>query len=248
MIRDAMNRQLDHDPNFQWRGEAVTRIENLSDIVFALALGMLVSASVPPAQVSMLSDHLLNIIPVTAGFAVLLSIWSAHFTFFRRYGVADRAIIFLNAMLLLVILFLAYPLRFIFDALFAYVLSILGHTDRIIALGITSSAEAGTIMGYFAAGYTVAYLIVHAIYAHALAKGGLLGLTLTERVITRRSIWIFRSRILLGSAAALMAIMTPVGAYAGFLLTLAWPVTGIVGRALPLPPGPPAGTEQDLPV
>ena len=38
---------LDNDPNFRWRGQAVTRIENLSDIVFALALGMLITTADP---------------------------------------------------------------------------------------------------------------------------------------------------------------------------------------------------------
>ena len=48
MIRRALKTHLDQDPYFQWRGDSVTRIENLSDIVFALALGMLVSSSSPP--------------------------------------------------------------------------------------------------------------------------------------------------------------------------------------------------------
>ncbi len=43
MLRKAIGKQLDHDPNFRWRGKAVTRIENLSDIAFAVALGMIIS-------------------------------------------------------------------------------------------------------------------------------------------------------------------------------------------------------------
>ena len=38
MIRGEIARHLDHDPHFQWRGESVTRIENLSDIVLILAV------------------------------------------------------------------------------------------------------------------------------------------------------------------------------------------------------------------
>ena len=119
MIRGSISKGLDHDPNFRWRGEAVTRIENLSDIVFALAFGMLITAASPPQTMSDLSGFLFSIIPVTAAFAVLIGIWNHHFTFFRRYGVADKRIIFLNSILLFVVLYLAYPLRFAFDSLFA---------------------------------------------------------------------------------------------------------------------------------
>ena len=112
MLRETIAQRLDHDPLFKWRGDHVTRIENLSDIVFALALGMLVSATSPPTNFSELGAHLLNIIPVAAGFGLLLNLWNAHFVYFRRYGLADGQTIFLNACLLLVVLFLAYPLRF----------------------------------------------------------------------------------------------------------------------------------------
>lgn len=130
-IRESLTAHLDHDPLFVWRGQTVTRIENLSDIVFALALGMLVSSSSAPQTFSDLQQFLISIIPVTAAFAVLLSIWNRHFVFFRRYGLADGRVIFLNACMLFVVLFLAYPLRFAFDSFFAYVLAMLGNFDRI---------------------------------------------------------------------------------------------------------------------
>jgi hypothetical protein len=58
-----------------------------------------------------------SIIPIAAGFAMLVSIWNDHFLFFRRYALADGVIITLNTALLLLILYIAYPLRFVFDSL-----------------------------------------------------------------------------------------------------------------------------------
>ena len=95
MLRGEIAKGLDHDPNFRWRGESVTRIENLSDIVFALALGMIISAAVVPQSYDELKLYLISIIPATLAFSTLIGIWHTHFTFFRRYGVADKRIIFL---------------------------------------------------------------------------------------------------------------------------------------------------------
>ena len=84
-MRETIARHLDHDPHFEWRGQSVSRIENLSDIVFALALGMLLLTGAPPQTFSELVHFLISIIPVTASFVILVLIWNAHFVFFRRY-------------------------------------------------------------------------------------------------------------------------------------------------------------------
>ena len=99
MLRGAIGKPLDHDPNFRWRGEAVTRIENLSDIAFALALGMIISGSSVPQTFAELREFLFFLVPTAAAFAIILQIWMVHYTFFRRYGVADKRIIVLNAAL-----------------------------------------------------------------------------------------------------------------------------------------------------
>lgn len=240
MIREELSRQLDHDPNFRWRGEAVTRIENLSDIVFALALGMLVSASAAPANYAELQRHFLNIFPVAAGFALLLSIWNAHFTFFRRYGVADTWIIVLNAALLLVILFFAYPLRLIFDSLLAFGLGMGGDWSRMDSLGLSNYREAGELMGYYCIGYVLVYVLIQSMYVHALRRADLLGLSASERAITRQSIWRYRMLALIGVLVGVLASFTPVGPMAGSLFGLMWPAALIVHSRIKVPPPEPA--------
>ena len=58
---------------------------------------------------------LLLVIP----FALLVWIWSEHNTFFRRFGMQDAYTVALNAALLFVVLLYVYPLKFMFDRLFA---------------------------------------------------------------------------------------------------------------------------------
>lgn len=244
MLREAVAKRLDHDPLFKWRGEHVTRIENLSDIVFALALGMIVSASSPPATFSQLGAHLFNIIPVAAGFAVLLNLWNAHFVFFRRYGLADGPTIFLNACLLLVVLFLAYPLRFVFDGLFAYVLAVFEMPQRLEKMEL-GAREAGIMMAYFAAGYAVAYLFVSQLYAHALRRADMLELDETEKIMTKRTVWSFRVVVLCSILVFLSALLTPWHAFSGFLLFLIFPASWLVGRKFKIPADSESGSEAE---
>lgn len=236
MIRQHLSEQLDHDPNFRWRGEAVTRIENLSDIVFALALGMLVSASDPPQTFGQLIPHLVNIVPVAAGFAFLLMIWNAHFTYFRRYGVADTYILFLNAVLLLFILFIAYPLRFAFDSLFAFILGAgFDQWGRMDEMGISTYLQAGIIIAWLNAGLTLIYILLHQMYAHALHQADRLGLSASERAMTRRSIWRYRCRIVVYAAVAVLAGFTLLGPFAAMIILIIWPLAIVIRRFIPLP-------------
>lgn len=231
MIRGKLAVALDHDPHFEWRGRDVTRIENLSDIVFALALGMLVSAASPPATFPELLDFLLGIVPVTAAFAMMLMIWNAHFVYFRRYGLSDGKIIFLNAALLLLVLFIAYPLRFIFDSLFYYILFAFGLSQKIIDMqvGFTRAAQ---IQAIFFAGYAAIFLLFSRMYAHALKNKALLGLSEREIHLTRLSLFSFYIQAGLVLLIIPIALLTPIGPFAPFLLFLNWPLNVLASKRL----------------
>jgi len=235
MIRGTLARQMDHDPRFTWRGEAVTRIENLSDIVFALALGMLVSSATRPTNFDQLTEHLFTIIPVAAGFALLFTVWNAHFTYFRRYGVADGVVVFLNCVLLLFVLFVAYPLRFIFDGLYGVIVgSIFDDWSFLEAAGITYEIS-GIIMAYFAVGYAMTYLVIALMYARALAKAEALDLTPTEQAMTRQSIFMFCVIIVISLVVAVLAVLTDLNAFAACLMILLAPAAILVRHLYKLP-------------
>lgn len=243
MIRDMVARELDHDPRFRWRGGSVTRIENLSDIVFALAFGMLVSAATRPTTFSELSSHLLSIVPVAAGFALLVVIWHAHFTFFRRYGVADGKIIFLNCVLLLLVLFVAYPLRFIFDSLFAFLIGLFGNWDVLEGSGI-SFDQAGIIMSYFGFGYAAIFVVISLMYGHALSRKVQLDLSKTEQVITRQSLWGYGCQAGVAALTGAAALFTPAGPVAGFLMMLIGPLIFLGQFKLKIPQGAESSSGQ----
>lgn len=219
MIRDSISKGLDHDPNFRWRGEAVTRIENLSDIVFALAFGMLITAASPPQTMSDLSGFLFSIIPVTAAFAVLIGIWNHHFTFFRRYGVADKRIIFLNSILLFVVLYLAYPLRFAFDSLFAAITGLNGDASHFERMEMTFE-DSGIILAYFGVGFAIVHALFALMHRHVIKKRELLTLTDYEFVITQQSVFVHWGNVAVALIMASAAYFTALNGWAGCLMGL----------------------------
>ncbi|MEO1150625.1 MAG: TMEM175 family protein [Pseudomonadota bacterium] len=227
-MRQAIVDGIDHDPDFEWRGRSVTRIENLSDIIFALALGMLVSSSQPPTTFSDLFNFVLNIVPVSVAFAILLTIWNAHFVYFRRYGLADGYIIFLNAILLLLILFTAYPLRFCFDSLFGFVLFQMGYPDRLSAM-LGGYREAALVIALYNAAMSIVYFILAQMYGHALRRKKLLDLSAREIVLTRRSVFNKYTQISTCFLAIGFALFSPLGPFAGFFTFLNPPLRA-VGR------------------
>lgn len=234
MVRQEFSQSRDHDPDFAWRTTDVLRIENLSDIVFALALGILVSASSAIQTFGDLTGYLVSIIPIAAGFAMLVSIWNDHFLFFRRYALADGVIIALNTALLLLILYIAYPLRFVFDSLFGFILFQAGQAERVAQMQI-GYRESGIILGFFAAGYGVIYLVVALMYGRALKLAGELGLTAKERALTRRVMRHHLVKVLLSGVVFGGAVFTGLNGFAGSALFLIWPGIALVDKLTPLP-------------
>jgi len=86
-IRDL--HPLKGEREFQWRGGDPTRVEALSDMVFAFALTLLVVSSAPPQSFAELTQQLWGFPGFTVAFAMLLSLWHAHYIFFRRYALED---------------------------------------------------------------------------------------------------------------------------------------------------------------
>jgi hypothetical protein len=236
MIREQIVQARDHDPQFAWRTTEVLRIENLSDIIFALALGILVSASSTIRTFDDLTGYLISIIPIAAGFAMLVSIWNDHFIFFRRYALADGSIIVLNTALLLLILYIAYPLRFMFDSLFGFILLQAGQMERIVEMEV-GYRESGIILAFFAAGFGAIYLIIALMYARVLRLADEIGLSPKERVLTRRTLYVHYARIAASLLVFGLAGFTPLNGFAGIGLSLIWPFAMIATALTPLPKG-----------
>src|SRR5512144_3070514 len=104
---------------FRLRGGEISRIEGFSDAVFAFAVTLLVVSLEMPRTFHELSAAMKGFVVFAVCFALLIEVWREHYVFFRRYGLQDAGTVWLNAALLFVVLFYVYPLKFLFNIVFA---------------------------------------------------------------------------------------------------------------------------------
>jgi len=102
---------------FRYRGIENSRIEQLTDAVFAFALTLLVIASEVPRTYVELQASMYNFFGFIACALLLLGIWSNHTNFYLNYGMQDRKTRFLNFLFLFVLLYYIYPLKYLFSHL-----------------------------------------------------------------------------------------------------------------------------------
>src|SRR5207245_9272063 len=104
-------------PGFRWRGDDVTRLEGFSDAVFAFAITLLVVSLEVPRTFTELMHAMRGFGAFAISFTLLFLVWFNQYKFFRRYGLQDNTSVVLNGVLLFVVLFYVYPLKFLFTLL-----------------------------------------------------------------------------------------------------------------------------------
>lgn len=103
--------------DFRPRGLEMTRLEAFSDAVFAFAITLLVVSLEVPETFDALAQAMRGFFAFGICFTLLMWIWFQHTRFFTRYGMQDAATVALNGLLLFVVLFYVYPLKFLWSVL-----------------------------------------------------------------------------------------------------------------------------------
>jgi len=153
------------------RRHDITRLEGFSDAVFGFALTLLVVSLEVPRSYADLMALMSGFLSFACCFALLFWIWHEHNTFFRRYGLQDGITTLINGGLLFTVLFYVYPLKFMFDSLFARWMPTRNEPVR---MALFELANASAI---YAAGFVVMMLMFVLLYSRAYAKRGELGLS-----------------------------------------------------------------------
>jgi uncharacterized membrane protein len=153
------------------RSHDISRLEAFSDSVFAFALTLLVLSLEVPKSYDALIKLMMGFPAFACCFGVLVWIWYEHNLFFRRYGLQDPYTVFLNGVLLFVVMFYVYPLKFMFDSGFAHFLPESGRGVIPMTLGQLSRASA-----IYGLGYVAVFLMFGLLYHHAYRKRQELGL------------------------------------------------------------------------
>ncbi len=210
---------------FRWRGGDVSRLEGFSDAVFALAVTLLIVSFESPSLAEM-QAAMSSFVPFAATFAILVWIWYEHYVFFRRYALRDGTTILLNSLLLFLVLFYVYPLKFMFSFLASMLLGI-GQEE----LGLTkiTGAQARELLIVYGLGFFGVFLVFALLHAHALRRRDSLELSRAEEYATRSQIGGALGNVGIAAASVLVAWLAPPTwmAVAGLLYCAIGPYQGI---------------------
>ncbi|MFY9621196.1 MAG: TMEM175 family protein [Pyrinomonadaceae bacterium] len=219
MIREKLIDKGVGDPRkFRWRSHEISRIEALSDAVFAFAVTLLVVALEVPKTYDELMEVMRGFGAFAICFALLFVVWFNQYKFFRRYGLNDNLTIIINAVLLFVVLFYVYPLKFLFTLLIDKFTG--GHGEVRLPNGtvegmVESADQVANLMIIFGLGYVAVFAVFALLYWRAYRKRVQLELNELETFDTRTDIRESLLNVSIGLVSLAIAIIGG-GRYAGF--------------------------------
>ena len=220
-------------PGFRWRGGEITRIEEFSDAVFAFAVTLLVVSLEVPRTFDELQETMRGFIAFAICFLMLLLVWFWHYTFFRRYGLQGTAITILNGILLFLVLFFVYPLKFLFtlvvdQAMGRGELVTLENGSQVLRI---EPHQSPTLLAIYGAGYLAVTVTFAILYAYAYRDRAALELNRAETMETWSSL---ERHLLMGGIGLLSILIALLGgegasSVAGLSYLLLGPVLSIHG-------------------
>ncbi len=193
MIREHLfSKRIPTDPMFRWRGGEMSRLEGLSDGVFAVTLTLLVVSLEVPDTFQELWLTIRDLPVFLVSFVMLLMAWRYHYLFFRRYGLEDFLTSVLNGAFLFLIMFYAYPLKFVATFLWKMILGddlgpMFAFPEGTAAAFPADAARAG-MMYFYGIGAIGVFGLLALMLLRAYRLRDQLELDELERYLTRGSI------------------------------------------------------------
>jgi uncharacterized membrane protein len=180
--KQAATKKLGAREGFRWRGVEVSRIEGLSDAVFAFAVTLLIVSTEVPKSYNDLVVKLRDFVPFAACFVQLMVVWYRQYQFYRRYNLQDMTSMVLTMTLLFVVLFYTYPLKFVF---MTWWLGIIAPDTQTM---FTSYGQLSQLFTIYAIGFIAVYVVFGLMYLHAYRSRNVLELTELELWDTKHEI------------------------------------------------------------
>jgi uncharacterized membrane protein len=214
---------IDKD-GFRLRGTELARIDAFSDVVFGFALTLLVVSLEVPKTFAELHESLRQFVPFAICFYFFMVVWVEHYRFFRRFGTHDNGTIAINGVLLFVVLFYVYPLKFLFTVVAFGLLGYEGHFFE-------TQSQVAELMVLFGVAFSLIHILMAALYANGYRQRRPLGLTPVEEVLTRGYILQAAVFAMVGVLACFLAKLVPpeMAGYTGWTYLGLWPVGRLLG-------------------
>lgn len=194
MVRSALKEKKlkDPKPKFRFRGVDNTRVEALSDGVFAIATALLVISSSIPETYEQLLLFIHDLVPFALCMALLMLIWFQHYVFFIRYGFKDAKIVAVNTLLLFLILFYIYPLKFLMQLLYDMFSAMFVNDwmafERLFT-EVIKMEDTPNLMVIYGLGAASVFLTLAVMYFIAYRRADELELTDGEKLMTKMSMY-----------------------------------------------------------
>jgi len=211
----------------------VSRVEGFSDAVFAFGITLLVVSLEVPKTFGELAAAIRAFPAFAVCFALLFQVWWRHYKFFRNYDLEDGTVIALTGLLLFVVLFYVYPLKFLWSIFFSQVE---GHE---VTNDVLRVDQVPALFEIYGLGVVAVFGILAAMYGHAYRHRADLDLTPIETVDTRvdvyRNLAIGGIGLLSVAAAAFLSRVAPravgIAGYLYFLIGVSeWVLGDYNGR------------------
>jgi uncharacterized membrane protein len=227
VVRGGLARRQGGEEDFRWRGEDVSRIEGFSDAVFAFAVTLLVVSLEVPKTFDELLATMRGFFAFAICFYLLLLVWYEHYKFFRRYGLSDTLIQFLNGAMLFLVLMYVYPLKFLFTLLI----------DELFGFAENETIEPSQVpqlLVIYGAGFVAIQLVFVLMYLRAYSLRATLDLDERELSVTREELQASLLNISVGLASVAIAFLggERLLSWAGYVYVLVFPLQVINGRVM----------------
>lgn len=101
------------DSRINYRGKNASRLDNLTDAVFGIAITLLIFNLVNPNSFNDLITFTKTLPAFLISVSFVILIWNEHTKFSQIYSLNDSKIIVLNTAFIALVIFYVYPLRFL---------------------------------------------------------------------------------------------------------------------------------------
>lgn len=204
---------------FRMRGQEVTRLESFSDAVFGFALTLLVVSLDVPKTFPDLIATMRGFPAFALCFLFLALLWNGHYRYCRRYGLDDGSARFLTCLMLFLVLFYVYPLKFLFN--FSITGLLFGGPAQPVSI---TRSEFSTLLVIYGLGFAAVYLALLLLYLHAYRMRDALELTELEKFDTRYQIFRLVTLVGMGLLAALLACVPFFRNWSSLVYILLFPI------------------------
>jgi uncharacterized membrane protein len=185
-------------------GREVSRVEGFSDAVFGFALTLLVVSLEVPESFDDLKAIFIGFLPFGLMFALICWIWYEHYAFFRKFDAEDPLTITLNCVLLFLVLFFVYPLKFLFSNVVINVF--MGNAGVFRSM---SEADNRLLLWVYGAGFVGMMLVFVLLYWNVYRKRVVLKLTAEEIFDARAGARTHAVSVGVGILSIVMAVTLP---------------------------------------